>query len=294
VSLLRMPDRETMPMDRPMMTAGRWFAADDEVVFETTLADLLGIEVGDGAILSGGHARTVRVVGTAATTMMPNYPERTPGTIFIGRALFDAVDPVGQPRWTVGLRLHDPAQADQVAARISRDILRGNQVRTAASIRDDAFPTRTRAYAEIALLFAVLMLAGAVMLVVTLLGSRLVSKARELTPLQVTGVTPVRVALLIAVEHAVLALAGVLAAIPVALLAAPRIAAFASVLGPVTPSLALGDIAAVGTGAVMVSVTVSAVGGLRAGRRSLAVVARGGSGPVHGSQAAGVALAATP
>ena len=293
VWLLRMPDRETMPVDRPALTAGRWFASDDEAVVETTLADMLGIQVGDEVVLTGGRSRPVRVVGTAATAMLPNYPERTPGTIFVGRPLFEAVGPVGEPRWTVGLRLHDPSQADEVAARISRDLLPGDHVRTAADIREDAFPSRSRAYAEVALLFAILMLAGAVMLVVTLLGSRLVSEARELTLLQVTGLTPLRLALLIAAEHAVIALAGVLAGIPVALLAAPRIASAASVLGPLTPDLAFGDIVLVGLCAVTVSVIVSALGGLRAGRRSLAVVARGGSGPVHRSRAAGIALAST-
>jgi len=198
---------------------------------------------------------------------------------------------VGDPKWTIGLRLHNPSQADEVAARISREVLPGSQVRTAADIRDNAFPTRTRAYAEVALLFAILMLAGAAMLVVTLLGSRLVSEARELTLLQVTGLTPMRLASLIAAEHAVIALAGVLAGIPVALLASPRIASAASVLGSVTPDLAFGDIVLVGMGAVAVSVIVSVLGRVQAGRRSLAVVARGGSGPVHRSRAAGIALA---
>lgn len=293
VSLLRMPGREMMPVDRPVLTSGRWFASDGEVVFETTLADMLGVRVGDTVGLTGEDTRTVLVVGMAATAMMPNYPERTPGTVFVGHALFDAIGPVGDPRWTVGLKLHDPARADEVAARISRDLLPGNRVRTAADIRDNAFPSRTRAYAEVVLLFAILMLAGAVMLVVTLLGSRLVSEARELTLLQVAGLTPRRLALLIAAEHAVIALAGVLAGIPVALLVAPRIASSASVLGPVTPDLAFGDIAMVGMGAVMVSSIVSALGGLQAGRRSLAIVARGGSGRVHRSGAAGLALDST-
>src|SRR4029453_12652870 len=38
VSLTRMPaGREAMGGDRPLVMAGRWFAADDEVVFEATL-----------------------------------------------------------------------------------------------------------------------------------------------------------------------------------------------------------------------------------------------------------------
>lgn len=117
MSLKRMPDRETMTIDRPLMLAGRWFAADDEVVFEATLADTLGVGVGDTVTLHGEHGRTVRVVGTAATTMLPNYPERTPGSIFAGTTLFDAIDPVGVPRWSIGLRLRGPSRAGGPALR---------------------------------------------------------------------------------------------------------------------------------------------------------------------------------
>jgi putative ABC transport system permease protein len=232
VALKRLPPREAMVIDRPLVMAGRWFAAADEVVFEVTLADTLGIRVGDTVTLNGEHGRSVRVVGTAATTMMPNYPERLPGGVFAGSALFDAVDPVGTPRWSVGLRLRDPSRADEVVARLNREgpvpsgvcNTPGWCARTSVDIRDDAFPTRIDSYAQIMLFFAVLMLVAAVLLIVTLLGSRLVSEARELTLLQVAGATPARVALLIAAEHALLAAVGTAAGILVAGAVGPRIA----------------------------------------------------------------------
>jgi len=302
MSLKRMPDRETMTIDRPLMLTGRWFAADDEVVFEATLADTLGVGVGDTVTLHGEHGRTVRVVGTAATTMLPNYPERLPGSIFAGQMLFDAIDPVGAPRWSIGLRLRDPSQADAVVARLNRagPVPAGNCTaagwcaRTSADIRDDAFPTRIDSFAQVMLFFAVLMLIAAVLLIVTLLGSRLVSEARELTLLQVAGATPARVALLIAAEHALLAVIGAAAGILVARVVAPRIAeSAATVFGSVSPKLSLGDVVGVGAAAVVVSVLVSAVGGLRAGRRSLAVIARGGSGRIRRSRAAALAMHAS-
>jgi putative ABC transport system permease protein len=304
VSLKRMPaDREAMMVERPLVMAGRWFAAVDEVVFEATLADTLGVEVGDTVVLHGEHGRTVRVVGTAATTMLPNYPERLPGSIFAGGAVFDAVDPVGPPRWSVALRLHGPSQADAVVARLNASgpvppgecTAAGWCARTAADIRDNAFPSRIDEFAGVMLFFAVLMLIAAVLLIVTLLGSRLVSEARELTLLQVAGATPARLALLIAAEHALLAVAGAAAGILVARAVAPRIAeSAATVFGSVSPRLSLGDVLVVGAAAVAVSVLVSAVGGLRAGRRSLAVVARGGTGRIRRSRAAALAMRSTP
>jgi putative ABC transport system permease protein len=303
VSLKRMPaDREAMMVERPLVMAGRWFAAVDEVVFEATLADTLGVEVGDTVVLHGEHGRTVRVVGTAATTMLPNYPERLPGSIFAGGAVFDAVDPVGPPRWSVALRLHGPSQADAVVARLNASgpvppgecTAAGWCARTAADIRDNAFPSRIDEFAGVMLFFAVLMLIAAVLLIVTLLGSRLVSEARELTLLQVAGATPARLALLIAAEHALLAVAGAAAGILVARAVAPRIAeSAATVFGSVSPRLSLGDVLVVGAAAVAVSVLVSAVGGLRAGRRSLAVVARGGTGRIRRSRAAALAMRST-
>jgi putative ABC transport system permease protein len=300
VSLKRMPaGREAMVADRPFMMAGRWFAADDEVVFEATLADTLGVEVGDTVTLHGRHGRTVRVVGTAATTMLPNYPERTPGSIFASGALFDAIGPVGAPRWSIGLRLQDPSRADAVVARLNRDgpvppgacTAAGWCARTAADIRDNAFPTRIDSFAQVMLFFAVLLVIAAVLLIVTLLGSRLVSEARELTLLQVAGATPARLAVTVASEHALLAVAGAAAGILVARLVAPRIAeSAATVFGSVSPRLSLDDVVGVGAAAVAVSVLVSALGGLRAGRRSLAVVARGGAGHVRRSRAATLAV----
>jgi putative ABC transport system permease protein len=303
VSLKHMPaDRDAMVVERPLVMAGRWFAADDEVVFEATLADTLGVEVGDTVALNGEHGRTVRVVGTAATTMLPNYPERLPGSIFASGAVFDAIDPVGPPRWSIALRLRDPSQADAVVARLnaSGPVPPGNCTaagwcaRTAADIRDNAFPSRIDEFAGVMLFFAVLMLIAAVLLIVTLLGSRLVSEARELTLLQVVGATPARLALLIATEHALLAVAGAAAGILVARVVAPRIAeSAATVFGSVSPRLSPGDVVGVGAAAVAVSVLVSALGGLRAGRRSLAVVARGGTGRIRRSRAAALAMRST-
>jgi putative ABC transport system permease protein len=305
VSLDRMPaDREAMVVERPLLMAGRWFGAggEDEVVFEATLADTLGVGVGDTVVLNGEHGRTVRVVGTAATTMQPNYPERLPGSIFAGAAVFDAIGPVGPPRWSVALRLHDPSQADAVVDRLNasgpvppgRCPTVGWCARTAADIRDNAFPSRIDEFAGVMLFFAVLMLIAAVLLIVTLLGSRLVSEARELTLLQVAGATPARLALLIAAEHALLAVAGTAVGILVARLVAPRIAASAAtVFGSVTPRLSPRDVLVVSAAAVAVAVLISAIGGLRAGRRSLAVVARGGSGRVRRSRAAALAMRST-
>jgi putative ABC transport system permease protein len=301
VDLWRMPDRQTMQVDRPLMLTGRWFQSGDEVVVEASLATALGLQVGDQITLSGQESRPVRVVGTAATPLV-SYPEYIPGTVFAGSDLYDAIDPVGGPWWSVGMRLHDPSRAEAVATRLNDagpvtanecGYARGWCADTMTSIRDESTPFAAQ-FAQLVLFFAVLMLIAAVLLVVTLLGSRLVSEARELTLLQVVGLTPARLALLIAAEHAVLAAVGVAAGALIGTTVAPQItAAAATALGSVSPSLSFVDILRVAGVAVIGSALVSGVGGWRAGHRSLAIVARGGSGRVHRSRAAALALAAT-
>ncbi|MGH9214513.1 MAG: FtsX-like permease family protein [Acidimicrobiales bacterium] len=111
---------------------------------------------------------------------------------------------------------------------------------------------------------------------------------------RVAGVTPWRLARLVAVEHGLLAVIGVLAGTLVARLLAPRIAdSAATVFGSVSPSLAVGDMVRVGVVAVACSVLVSTISGFRAGRRSLAIVARGSSGRVRRSRTAATALIVT-
>ena len=303
VSLSRMPDREAVTVDRPLMMSGRWFQSPDEVVFEASLADTLGVEVGDEIVVTSAQSRTVRVVGTAATTMMPNYPESAPGTIFGGDVLYDAVDPVGDPYWSIGLKLQDPARGDAVADRINEILSSqgagctsqdGGCARTTANVRSNAFPDRAKDVGATMRFFAVLMLIAAVMLVVTLLGSRLLAEARELTLLQVAGVTPGRLASLIALEHTLLAAVGVLAGAVIARVLAPRMTdSAATVFASVSPDFTAADVVRVGAVAVACTAVVSAVAGLRAGRRSMAVVARGGSGRVHRSRLASITLLAS-
>jgi putative ABC transport system permease protein len=301
VDLERMPGQQTMRVDRPLMLTGRWVQSGDEVVLEASLANALGLQVGDQVTLSGQDSRPVRVVGTAAT-WLTSYPEYIPGTVFAGSDLYDAIDPVGGPWWSIGMRLHDPSRAEAVAARLNKagpvpasecGYALGWCANTMTSIRDESSPFAAQS-AQLMLFFAVLMLIAALLLIVTLLGSRLVSEARELTLLQVAGLTPAQMALLIAAEHAVLAAVGVAAGALIGTTVAPQIAeSAATALGSVSPNLSLEDILRVAGVAIIGSALVSGVGGWRAGRRSLAIVARGGSGRVHRSRAAALALAAT-
>ncbi|HEX6685771.1 MAG TPA: FtsX-like permease family protein [Candidatus Limnocylindrales bacterium] len=279
VDLVRAPEGERMVVDRPALVQGRWPQEAGEIVFESTMADRLGIRVGDRVRVGGPEPVSLRVAGTAASAGRGNYPALTPGTAWVGAATFDRLelDRDGVPAdLSVGLRLHDPALAETVAASLRAE--GGSPGREAWTAEDDRrIATITAEIMRTFILgFTMLMLLAAVMLVFTLLGSRVVSEARQVALLQVAGVTPGQLSLLLAVEHAIIALAGVAGGTSLALGVAPvltRIAA--SGLGTVPPSITPNQIAVVGGIAVLAATLAGATAAVRAGRSSLAVVARG-------------------
>jgi putative ABC transport system permease protein len=280
VQLIRAPRPDLMSVDRPATLDGRWLERDGEIVVELTLADTLGIRVGEQIRVGGRDPVALRVVGTAATAGRGgNYPAVTPGIAWVGAATFDGLDLArdGEPiELTVGLRLHDPARAAALVVAINADPRWPDvQAWTAA---DDRFEATIGAeiMRVIVLGFTFLLLVAAVLLVFILLGSRVVSESRQLALLQVTGVTPGQLSILLAVEHAVVGLAGAAVGTVVAVAVAPLLARMAaSGLGTVPPTISPTQIAVVDGVAMTAAALAGAIAAIRVGRTSLAVVARG-------------------
>jgi putative ABC transport system permease protein len=280
IQLVRAPERELMTVDRPAVVDGRWLDGDGAIVLEMTLAETLGVGAGEQIRVGGPEPVVLRVAGTAATAGRGgNYPAVTPGMAWVTAATFDRLDLArdGEPiELTVGLRLRDPAQAAALAAAIGADSRWPDvQAWTAA---DDRFEATIAAeiMRAIVLGFTFLLLVAAVLLVFILLGSRVVSESRQVALLQVAGVTPRQLSTLLAVEHAIIALAGA-AVGTVAALAVARLLArvAASGLGTVPPTISPRQIAVVAAVAMTAGALAGAVAAIRVGRESLAVVARG-------------------
>ena len=280
VQLVRAPHADLMIVDRPAVLDGRWLEHDGEIVLELTMADTLGVRVGEQIRVGGREPVALRVAGTAATAGRGgNYPAVTPGIAWVSAATFDGLDLArdGEPiELIVGLRLHDPARAAALAAAINADTSWPDvQAWTAA---DDRFEATIGAeiMRVIVLGFTFLLLVAAVLLVFILLGSRVVSESRQVALLQVTGVTPRQLSTLLAVEHAIIGLAGAIVGTLVALAVAPLLARMAaSGLGTAPPTISPTQIAVVGAAAVTAGALAGAIAAIRVGRASLAVVARG-------------------
>jgi hypothetical protein len=119
VSLNRMPDRETMTVDRPLMMAGRWFAAD-EVVFEATLADTLGIDVGDTVTVHGEHGHGAGG-GHGGHHHAAQRPRAVPGQ-HLRRDNPVRRDRPGRAAAVVDRAAPaDPSRADEIVARLNRE-----------------------------------------------------------------------------------------------------------------------------------------------------------------------------
>jgi putative ABC transport system permease protein len=280
IQLVRAPDRDLMTVDQPAVVDGRWLDGDGEIVLEATMADTLGVRVGDQTRVGGREPVVLRVAGTAATAGRgANYPAVTPGMGWVTAATFDGLDLAsdGEPiELTVGLRLHDPDRAAPLAAALSADTRwPDRQVWTAADDRLDA-TIAAEIMRVIVLGFTVLLLVAAVLLVFILLGSRVVSESRQVALLQVAGVTPRQLSMVLAVEHAIIALAGATVGTLVALAVAPLLArAAASGLGTVPPTISPIQITVVAAVAVAAGALAGATAAIRVGRASLAVVAGG-------------------
>jgi putative ABC transport system permease protein len=295
IQLVRAPDRQLTTVDRPTVLDGQWLDGDGEIVLEVSMADTLGARVGERIRVGGREPVTLSVAGTAATAGRGgNFPAVTPGIAWVSAATFDGLDLArdGEPiEFTVGLRLHDPGGAAALAAAIEADTRwPDRQVWTAA---DDRFEATIAAEVmrAIVLGFTFLLLVAAVLLVFILLGSRVVGESRQIALLQVAGLTPRQLSMVLAVEHAIIASAGAAGGTLVALAVAPLLARIAaSGLGTAPPTISPAQIAVVGAVAVVAGALAGAFAAIRVGRASLAVVA-GGATPARRSRLSSLAAA---
>ena len=99
-------------MNRPVLTAGSP-RSEGGIVLERSLANALGIEVGDTlAVTSGRGSMDLPVLGTAVVPSQPRYPRSNPGLAWVTPATLERVEPDRTRwRWTQALRLANPSAA---------------------------------------------------------------------------------------------------------------------------------------------------------------------------------------
>ena len=114
-------------VNRPVLTAGSPLR-EDGIVLERSLAEALGIEVGDTVAVTGRHGSIdLPVLGTAVVPSQSRYPRSNPGLAWVTPTTLERVEPDRTRwRWTEALRLANPSAAaaftEQAAASIPGDL----------------------------------------------------------------------------------------------------------------------------------------------------------------------------
>ncbi|MFC5746392.1 FtsX-like permease family protein [Actinomadura rugatobispora] len=264
--------RDTAPasLDRPLVTDGRWLRPGTAVV-ERAFAEALEVRPGDRVTIAG---RGFTVAGIAIGTGRVPYPSSTPGLVWVTRgdaARLPSAAP-GPRRYTMPLRLDDPASAPAFAAR-------HQGVRSWQDM--GAYATAELRRANGALLIGAWALALlAAMSVALLVGGRLAEQGRRVGLLKVAGATPALVAAVLLAEHLAVAVAATAVGVLGGWAAAPLLTGpITGLLDAGTPAPTPGTALAVLAVAVGVTAAATAVPALRGARistvRALADPVRG-------------------
>jgi putative ABC transport system permease protein len=262
--LLREADPRPSAIDRPLLVSGRWLHAD-EVVLERSLADELGLRVGDRVRLDSASAR---VAGIAVTSSQQAFPAAQPGVVFARRATLAAIAPDRAARGTLlAFRLRDPTDAEAFANRAAQLAGGAARFQTWGKRRADA-GADTRTNQVVLSVFTLFLLLISAAVVATLVSARVVERARTVATLAAIGCTPRQATAAFAAEQVAVGLVGVLLGSAVGTVLAPQFVERSSALLNVVPSASLEPFAAAlfGLVALVLIGAVASVAAWRAGR----------------------------
>ena len=161
------------PVEHPVITSGRWRAADGEVVLERSYADTLGLSVGDAVMLRGvGGDEPMQVVGIAVAAHESSYPDRRPGEGYLGTADLARLQPSQTTwRWIEAVRLTDPSRTDEFVAQ-AFEVLPGRTGMETWQGRFADASERTRTTTVVLRTLSTTLLLAVALVLVTLVGAR--------------------------------------------------------------------------------------------------------------------------
>jgi putative ABC transport system permease protein len=276
-------DTSAAAVDQPKLTAGRWVSSGG-VVIERSLADLLGLQVGQRVSLGnfeGGapppSEQSFTVTGIAVTAaLLPSplsnyaHPSGFPeaGLIWVTRAdaqrmISTMGDPLG---YTLNLRLADPSAAPTFAAAHSSGLVSLIAWQSISDREGLIISIEQAVLLTGSSLLGLLALASVALLV----GGRLEQQTRRVGLLKAAGAMPGLVTGILLAGQLVLAVAGAALGLVIGWLAAPLLTSpSASLVGaPGAPTLGLPAAGTVIGAAVAVAVIATLVPAVRASRVS--------------------------
>jgi putative ABC transport system permease protein len=197
---------------RLLMRGGSWLKYSDPhgVVLENSFAEAIHAKVDSVLEIKAGRLTArARVIGIAATSDQGFYPSQTPGLAWVQQPLLRLVVPVGGPtEELIGIRTSDLAQTSSVEARVEAEVpglvlgvSTWPQVEQ-SMVRGDPL------LGFLLALFGLVALGGAVLVIATATGGRVLAQLEDLATLKTLGFTPAQVTEMVVAEHAVVGLVG--------------------------------------------------------------------------------------
>ena len=210
----------------PVTTAGSSLRGDG-IVLERSLANALGIDVGDTLAVTGTRGPVdLPVLGTAVVPSQPRYPRRNPGLAWVTPATLERVEPDrSRWRWTEALRLANPAATAAFTERAATTLRTADLSFETWEVQRDYALGDAQPIQVIVTTFTILLLIVAFVVVGILVGARATAQHREIGLLKAAGFTPRQVGAVFALESAVLGLIAAALGFTLGMLLAPRLAA---------------------------------------------------------------------
>lgn len=262
------------PVDRPLVTSGRWVRAGG-VVVERGFARALGIRVGDRIAVSGRIFPVVGIAVTAATAVYPwsepwgpgGGPSDYAGLVWLTETDARALPSPFPPAYILDLKLADPAAAAAFADSYDMTVGSPVQFHTWPGIASQAAVAlrSTEPVLDVgAWLLGLLAIAG----VAGLAAGRAVQQTRRAGLLKAVGATPGLITCVLLAEYLVLALLAAAIGLLAGSLSVPGLSdPGGSLIGTLSPP-ASGTVIAVAFLAVLAAVLTTLAPTLRAIRTS--------------------------
>lgn len=268
---IRPPGR--YPVDRPLVTSGRWLGSRDGVVLEGGLAATIGAGAGDTVTIQG---EPFAVLGVATTVSRGRFPLSRPAQVWATPRTADRMRDLGMTveGFELQLRLRDPADAPAFVED-HRPAFRSDPNSSAIAFLETWQERRADSHSDIDIVAGTLLAAGILLAILTiataavLVAGRMSERIRQVGALKAVGVTPRQIVLALLLEYGTVAVVATAVGIGIGLVLAPEIANTSiTILGTPQPRLTWTQVALVGGVALLVVLIGTVRPAFRGVRRS--------------------------
>jgi putative ABC transport system permease protein len=281
---------------RLLVREGSWLrpSAPGGVVLEASFAQAIHVTVGSRLVINGIDGPTARVfvIGIAATSDQGFYPDQTPGLAWVQLPLLRQVEPISRhTEEVVGLQISDPADTSPIVQQAAADLSGALRNVSTWTQVEQSMARGDPLLGLLLALFGLVTLGGAVLVIASATGGRVVVQLEDLATLKTLGFTPGQIAGMVVAEHASVGLVGAgLGVVATRELTFPLLRGIpASVVPAVAPLPALW-IVLIAVAVEFLVILAAAFPGWRAGRVSAVVAVRRPLPAGHLSQLARVAM----